>query len=58
MRLVLFYLILALAISGLLYGLPEFKAWAVEHKRKFVAAISVPILIITFIYFMEVIVNA
>ena len=58
MRLILFYLALSFGIGGLLYAFPAFKQFAIKSKRRFIAAVSVPFLIITFVYFMEVVLDA
>ena len=56
-RVVLSFLLIAGAIGGLLYGVPEFKTFRIKHKRKIILTLALSVLFLTFIYFSEIIVN-
>lgn len=57
MRLILFYMALAAGIYGISYAIPELRMLAIKHKKRAALAFALPFLIITFVYFMEVVVN-
>lgn len=55
MRVFLLYLVLSGGLWGLFYAVPEFRQFGVRHRRRFVGAFGVGLLLVCFIYFLEIV---
>ena len=54
MRVILMYLVFAVAVYGIAYGLPSLrKTIGVANMRRLAIALSVPVFIMTVIYLLE-----
>lgn len=52
-KVLLLYFLVAGAIGGVLYGVPELRKFAIQHKRRWALAFGLGLLLVVLIYQLE-----